>query len=118
MPTNTEDLQLIDQLPAAINIEMILLEQWCNENGWTNLHLASDFRIHAFPPNSYVSLTLPNEAFTKLEKIRGFLDELREVQSCKRSIKNMARLIIALVIACAVMIWVNRILLEAVNTLS
>lgn len=118
MPTNTENIQLLDQLPAVINLEMTLLENWCNDNDWTEIRLSSDYKISALPPDSSIRSPLPKEAFTQLERLGDISHELRELQSIKQSTQKKTKLLIPLVISCAVMIGIHKILPSLINTSS
>lgn len=89
MPTtNTENLQLLDQLPSVISLQMKLLEDWCTEHSWTELQVGGDYKICAVPPGSSISAPLPKEAFTQLEKLIDIFEELREFQGLK-SLKQL-----------------------------
>lgn len=118
MPTNTEDLQLLDQLPGVIKLQITLLKQWCTEHGWTELQLSSDYKIYAVPPGSSSALPLPQEAFTQLERLGDIFHELRELQSLKQLTQKTTKLLIHLAISCAVLIGVNKILPSVINASS
>lgn len=91
MPTtNTENLQLLDQLPSVIKLQKKLLKQWCREHGWTELQVGSDSKIYALAPSSFMPSPLPQEAFTQLEKLINIFEELRELQGLK-SLKQSTR---------------------------
>lgn len=118
MPTNTEGLQLLDQLPAVIKLQRTLLRQWCSEHGWTELQVGSDSKIYALPPGNSIPLPLPKKAFTQLERLGDIFHELRELQSSKQLTQKTAKLLIPLAISCAVLIGVNKILPSVINTSS
>lgn len=100
MSTNTENLQLLDQLPSVISLQMTLLKNWCNDNGWTELHLSSDYKIYAFPPGSFMPSLLPKEAFTQMEKLGDIFHELRELQGLKSLKQSTTKMAIFSSIAC------------------
>lgn len=98
--TNTKDLQLLDQLPSVISLQWTLLKNWCNDNGWTELHISSDYKIYAFPPGSFMPSLLPEEAFTQLEKLIDVFQELRELQGLKSLERSTTKVAIFSSIAC------------------
>lgn len=84
MPTtNSENIQLLDQLPTVIKLQRTLLKQWCTEHGWTEPQVGNDSKIYALPPGNFMPSPLPKEAFTQLEKLIDIFEELRELQGLK-----------------------------------
>lgn len=101
MPTtNTENLQLLDQLPSVISLQMKLLEDWCTEHGWTELQVSGNYKICAVPPGSSISALLPTEAFTQLEKLIDIFEELRELQGLKSLKQSTTKVTLLSSIAC------------------
>lgn len=105
MPTiNTENLQLLDQLPAVINLQFTVLENWCNDNGWTELQITRDYKIYALTPGSFMPSPLPKEAFTQLEKLSDIFEELRELQGLKSLKQSTTKATLLFSIACIPMV--------------
>lgn len=101
MPTtNTENLQLLDELPSVISLQMKLLEDWCNDNGWTKLQVSGNYKICAVAPDSFMPSPLPKEAFTQLEKLIDIFEELRELQGLKSLKQSTTKMAIFSSIAC------------------
>jgi len=114
--TNTENLQLIEQLPSVFEIQLTLLEQWCNNNGWTQLHLSSDYKFSAFPPGGLCSSPLPKAAFTQVKKLDDIFQELRELQGVKTLKQETRKFTLISSVACTCIVGLRMPLRAAIDT--
>ena len=78
----------VDDLAPVFELQIALLRQWCDRNGWTNFQLDNKFQCCACPPGSESPTILPAEASEILRENEEIFVELREYQSCKYSLKS------------------------------
>lgn len=50
------------------------IEEWCQENGWTDLFLECS-RYWAFPPNAVMPVPIPNQVLRKIKAEKGLCFE-------------------------------------------
>ena len=52
------------------------VEDWCRENGWTELFLQRRNEFWAFPPNGVMPLPIPNQVLREIKATHGLsIDE-------------------------------------------
>jgi len=54
------------------------IEDWCKENGWTDLFLRERKEYWAFPPNAVMPLPIPSQALQLLKAEKGFSPDERK----------------------------------------
>lgn len=47
------------------------IEEWCHENGWTELFLQRRNEFWAFPPNAVMPLPIPSQVLRKIKAEKG-----------------------------------------------
>jgi hypothetical protein len=54
------------------------IEDWCAENGWTDLFMPRRNEFWAFPPHAVMPLPIPNQVLTTIKQKQGLsVDEQR-----------------------------------------
>ncbi len=48
------------------------IENWCQENGWTDLFIREKREYWAFPPHAVMPLPIPNQALRLIKAKQGF----------------------------------------------
>lgn len=54
------------------------IEDWCHENGWTDLFLRERREYWAFPPNAVMPLPIPTQVLQSIKSQRGFSPDERK----------------------------------------
>lgn len=80
-----KNLQFVECLPLVIDAQVALLEQWCKDNGWSNLEVTSNLQFRAVPPGGVSSQIVPVEAFSKIknQEISGLLSDINSYQQLR-----------------------------------
>jgi hypothetical protein len=53
------------------------IDEWCQENGWTDLFVERCCNYWAFPPSSVMPLPIPDKTLRAIKNAKGMTDEER-----------------------------------------
>lgn len=102
----TDDLTTI--IPAIVNIQKLLLKDWCRKNNWSELQ-SVQFQFYAIPPGGYIPVPLPKEAFATLDKYEQVFDMLCELQLLLRISKDQKDKALISNVFCLIMLCLNEL---------
>ena len=51
------------------------IDEWCQENGWTDLFVERCCNYWAFPPSSVMPLPIPNDTLRAIKNAKGMSDD-------------------------------------------
>ncbi|MBD2149223.1 hypothetical protein H6F44_03655 [Pseudanabaena sp. FACHB-1277] len=51
------------------------IDEWCRENGWTDLFIERCCNYWAFPPSSVMPLPIPNKILREIKAAKGMSDD-------------------------------------------